>query len=75
MNRVWSKSLSPYFLITVSKVNRDHEIGTQKWWKNNFAPHWDLNHIPMETKASMQPKSYADPFSVGLGLTYNLSLI
>ena len=26
-----------------------------------FSPHWDLNHDPLELKASVLPMSFADP--------------
>ena len=61
-----------------SKVNGNHEITTQKWKRNFFVPHLDLNHGPLTLKASMLPMSYADPSvvkkTVSTMLTYPNSL-
>ena len=42
-------------------VNTNHEIVTQKWKRKSFLPLQNLNHGPLELKASVQPMSYHDP--------------
>ena len=48
-------------LFFYSKANGNHEITIQKRKRNFFLPHRDLNHAPLELKASVLPMSYADP--------------
>ena len=44
----------------IFKVNGNHEITAHNERENNFLPHQDLNHGPLELKASVLPMSCTD---------------
>ena len=63
---IWINSWINNFAYSWINSNHNHEIVTLTHKRKFFLSYQDLNHSPLELKAIVLPRSYADPLNINL---------